>query len=554
MVRRSLFRVNNTQTEQSILSAVRFQEMLTGGYRNLKRNMAVVDELNVFPVPDGDTGKNMTMTIEGGVAGTNETFASIGEMMARFSRASLFAARGNSGVILSQFIRGLAVGSEGVTDYTPADFIRAFQSGTDYAYRAVAKPTEGTMLTLMREGNDYLQTKSFSDFDDCLSGLLQQMNRSLQKTPDLLPVLKEAGVVDSGGAGLMCIFEGMLMTLRGEEIADDQPQLTSDFVQPSAFDENSQLTYGYCTEFILQLLRSKTEIETFSLAALTRQLENMGDSVVTVQDGSVIKAHVHTFSPEKVIGYVRGFGELVTVKIENMSVQHSENQTATNAPKQKYGVVATATGKGMKDFFLGVGVDVVIDGGRTNNPSTEDFISAFREVNAEYIVVLPNDSNVVLTAHQAAELYTDAKVLVVETRSLAEGYSALSMMDLCADTVEELIASMTECLAGVTTGSVAPANRDTTFTGIEIHKNDWLGCEGDTVYSACSDPVEAALTLFERLPNMDEKQVVTAFYGKDVPDEEIARLEEQFLEQYPLTEIGFIDGGQAVYRYIFAIE
>jgi dihydroxyacetone kinase-like predicted kinase len=304
----------------------------------------------------------------------------------------------------------------------------------------------------------------------------------------------------------------------------------------------------------LQLLRSKTEIETFSLAALTQQLENMGDSVVTVQDGSVIKAHVHTFSPEKVIGYVRNFGELVTVKIENMSVQHSENQTATQAPKQKYGVVATATGKGMKDFFLGVGVDVVIDGGRTNNPSTEDFISAFREVNAEYIVVLPNDSNVVLTAHQAAELYTDAKVLVVETRSLAEGYSALSMMDLCADTVEELIASMTECLAGVTTGSVAPANRDTTFTGIEIHKNDWLGCEGDTVYSACADPVEAALTLFERLPNMDEKQVVTAFYGQDVPEEEIARLEEQFQEQYPLTEIGFIDGGQAVYRYIFAIE
>ncbi|MBR4867778.1 MAG: DAK2 domain-containing protein [Clostridia bacterium] len=544
----------NSTFNHSTVSVELWQAMLVGGYRNLKRNMSVVDDLNVFPVPDGDTGKNMTMTIEGGVSGTACGFDSIGDLMARFSRASLFAARGNSGVILSQFIRGLALGSEGVTEYTPATFITAFSSGKTYAYQAVATPTEGTMLTLLREGNDYLQSHSFMDFDECLYGLLKQMRVTLQKTPEMLAVLKEAGVVDSGGAGLVCIFEGMLAVLRGEEIPDDVPAVASDFAATNTFDENSELVYGYCTEFILQLLHSKTNVEAFSLNELTQQLQLMGDSVVTVQDGSVIKAHVHTFSPEQVIGYVRGFGELVTVKIENMSVQHSENQAVTPREKQKYAIVATATGEGIGQFFAGVGVDVVIDGGRTNNPSTEDFISAFEQVYADSIVVLPNDSNVILTARQAAELYDKADVRVIETRSLAEGYSALSMMDLAAPTVENLIEDMTFCLPNVTTGSVAPANRDTTFSGLAIHKGEWLGCEGDTVWSADENPLQAAMQLFERLPNMDEKQVVTAFYGQGVTEQEVAEFEERFAEEYPLVEIGFINGGQDVYRYIFAIE
>ncbi len=555
MARRSLFRVNSTQAQQSVLHADRWQAMLVGGYRNLKRNMTVVDDLNVFPVPDGDTGKNMTMTMEGGAAGIREEFDSIGEMMARFSRASLFAARGNSGVILSQFIRGLAVGSEGVTDYTPVTFAKAFACGKEFAYHAVATPTEGTMLTLLREGDAFLQCHSFEDFDTCLSALLSQMRLTLQKTPDLLPVLKEAGVVDSGGAGLVCIFEGMLSALRGEEIEDDAPVAATEFSAMTAFNENSTLEYGYCTEFILQLLRAKTDIDTFSLPQLTETLQQMGDSVVTVQDGSVIKVHVHTFAPDEVIAYVRQYGELVTVKIENMSVQHSEIQTASQPKeRQKYAIVATATGEGIKQFFAGVGVDVVIDGGRTNNPSTEDFIDAFDQLNAEYIVVLPNDSNVIMTAQQAAELYNNADVRVVETRSLAEGYSALSMMDLAAPTVEDLIGDMTAGLPNVTTASVAPANRDTTFSGVTIHKGDWLGCEGDTVWSAHADPIAAAMQLFERLPNMDDKQVVTAFYGNGATEQEVMAFEEAFADAFPLVEIGFIEGGQDVYRYIFAVE
>ena len=516
--------------------------------------MSVVDERNVFPAPDGDTGKNMTMTIEGGVAGTKGDFSDISEMMAKFSRSSLLSARGNSGVILSQFIRGLAVGSQNVTAYTVEDFIKAFDCGKEYAYNAVATPTEGTILTLIREGSDFLKSNKFGSFDECFTLLIEELHRSLRHTPDLLPVLREAGVVDSGGAGLVCIFEGMLADLHGEEIDDiPLPEASSDFVLASDFNENSTLEYGYCTEFILQLLNSKTDISAFSLKALTEKLGELGDSVVTVQDGSLIKVHVHSFAPEEVIAYVRQFGEMVTVKIENMSVQHSETEAAKKERK-KFAVVATATGEGLKSFFTGIGVDEVIDGGRTNNPSAEDFIDAFNKVNAEYIVVLPNDSNVVLTAEQAAELYGSADVRVIKTKSLAEGFSALSMMDLSVSTIEQLISDMTCCLDSVTTGYVTTATRDAHISGVDIKKDDWIGLEGDNVYSATLSPVESAIELFRKLPCMDEKQVVTAFYGKGVEEDEIREIEELFSNEFPLVELGFIDGGQDVYRYIFAIE
>ena len=529
-----------------------WQKMLRGGYLNLKRNMAVIDQLNVFPVPDGDTGKNMTMTIEGGVTGTKGNFASIGEMMKNFSRNSLLSARGNSGVILSQFIRGIAVGSENTEVFDYDSFKRAFESGKEYAYNAVAVPTEGTILTLIREGSDYLNSNSFSDFEELFTSLIKELHRSLQHTPELLPVLKEAGVVDSGGAGLVCIFEGMLSALHGEEIDDTEIlESSNEFVLSSGFDENSVLEYGYCTEFILQLLKTKTDIDAFSLTDLTKKLEEMGDSIVTVQDSSLVKVHVHTFSPETVIAHVRQFGELVTVKIENMSVQHSEIKAEE---KKKFAIVATATGEGLSSFFTGIGVDVIIDGGRTNNPSAEDFIEAFKKVNAEHIIVLPNDSNVVLTALQAAELYNDADIRVIKTKSLAEGYSALSMMDLSVDSVEQLIEDMTSCLDSVNSGYVTTSTRDACISGVEIKKGQWMGLEGDTVYASVDDPLTAAMELFKKLPDMDEKQVVTAFYGKGADEEEVTKLEEMFREEFPLIEIGFIEGNQDVYRYIFAIE
>ena len=531
-----------------------FGNMLLNGYKNLKRNMAVIDDLNVFPVPDGDTGKNMTMTFEGGVTATRLNCGSVGEMMNKFSRSSLLSARGNSGVILSQFIRGISLGSEGLTSLCISDFISAFRSGVDYAYNAVSKPTEGTMLTVLREGAEFLENSSFSDFNSLFAELIPELKRSLKKTPELLAVLKEAGVVDSGGAGIVCIFEGMYAFLCGEEIDELDLPKTDSFVLESNFNEDSVLEFGYCTEFILQLLNAKTDISAFNLAELTEKLETFGDSVVTVMDGSIVKVHVHTFSPETVIGYVRQFGELVTVKIENMSVQHSEVESAKPKERQKFAVVATATGKGFADFFKGACVDVVIDGGATNNPSANDFILAFNKVNAENIIVLPNDSNVVLTAHQAAELYDKANVTVIDTKSLAEGYSAVSMMDLSVDTLEDLISDMTMCLADVTAGYVATANRDGIFGDVTVESGKWIGFEGDDILSCDSDPVNAAMKLFTSLQNINQKQVITSFYGKDVPQEEIERLSEEFSQKFPRIEIGFISGEQEVYRYVFAIE
>lgn len=530
-----------------------WRDMLAGGYKNLKQNMSVIDDLNVFPVPDGDTGKNMTMTIEGGISATRGDFASIGELMVKFSKSSLLSARGNSGVILSQFIRGLAVGSENVVEFDIDSFKSAYKCGVEYAYKAVALPTEGTMLTVLREGGEYLLENNFGDFTECFDSLIAELHRSLKHTPELLPVLKEANVVDSGGAGIICIFEGMQAILNGESIDDIDIPVDSSFVDTSNFNEDSTLEYGYCTEFILQLLRSKTDIDTFDLPSLTEKLQELGDSVVTVRDGSIVKVHVHSFAPEEVIAYVRQFGELVTVKIENMSVQHSEIE-AKKPERQKFAVVATATGEGIMEFFTGIGVSYVINGGRTNNPSAEDFIEAFKQVNADYIVVLPNDSNVVLTAQQAAELYKDSDVRVIKTRSLAEGFSALSMMDLSVDSIEQLIDDMTQCLPYVKSGYVTTATRDAFLNGVNIKKDEWISLEGDTIYASTCDPVDAAMQLFEKLPDIEEKQVITAFYGYGADENEALQLENAFKEKYPLIEIGFINGGQDVYRYIFAIE
>ena len=541
--------------QTKIIDSQLFRSMLIGGYKNLKRNMTTVDELNVFPVPDGDTGKNMTMTIEGGVASSQEDYGTVGEMMAKFSKSCLLSARGNSGVILSQFIRGLAEGSKGVGSYSLSSFATAFESGRDFAYRAVATPTEGTILTLIREGSEFLKKSSFDSFENCFEALINELHRSLKNTPELLPVLKEAGVVDSGGAGLVLIFEGMFTILRGEDIEDcELPDASAFSTSAVTFDENSTLEYGYCTEFILQLLNAKTDISAFSLSELTSKLKELGDSVVTVQDDTLVKVHVHTFSPETVIGYVRQFGELVSVKIENMSVQHNEIVKQEKTEKKKFAVVASASGEGIISFFTGIGVEKIVNGGRTNNPSAEDFIDAFNQINAEYIIVLPNDSNVVLTANQAAQLYSKADVRIIPTKSLAEGFSALSMMDLSVDSIDRLISDMTENLSEVTTGYVTTATRDAFMNGISIKKNDWIGLEHDSIYSAEDNPIDAAIKLFSSLPNIEDKQVVTAFYGKDAKEDEVLKLEQRFSEEFPLIEIGFIEGKQDVYRYIFAIE
>ena len=529
--------------------------LLENGYKNLKRNIDTINNLNVFPVPDGDTGSNMAKTFEGGFAATLTD--NVAEYMSAFSKNTLMSARGNSGVIFSQFIRGFAQGCEGKEQLYISDFILAYTSGVKYAYKSVLNPVEGTMLTVLKDGAKVAtaNTEKYASFAECFSELCIETRRSLANTPELLPVLKEAGVVDSGGAGILCVLEGMEMALRGEFI-EDGDTASMDFspsVVGTGFNADSVFEYGYCTEFILLLTNAKGDVSNFDHAAFTAELEKIGNSIVSIWDGDIVKVHVHTFEPNKALELGLGYGEFINVKIENMSVQHSETDVAS-APKIKYAVVAAASGDGIKAYFSEIGVTAIVDGGQTQNPSTDEFISAFRTVNAENIIVLPNNSNIFLTARQAAEMFTESDVRVIKTSSIAEGYSALSMMDLSAETVEGVIESMVSCLENVTTGYVTTATRDTCISGITVKKGDYIGLDNDNLLCSCNNKLSAAMGILEKLEDIDDKQVITVFYGSDVTHSELVQLKELLETNSPLIECGYVRGGQDVYSFILSIE
>ncbi len=527
--------------------------LLENGFKNLKLNSETINNLNVFPVPDGDTGSNMAKTFEGGFsARVNEN---VFEYMTAFSKNTLMSARGNSGVIFSQFIRGFAVGCDKKEELFISDFALAFGSGVKYAYKSVLNPVEGTMLSVLKDGGKkiLMNCEKYASFQECFEDLCGEIRRSLENTPNLLPVLKEAGVVDSGGAGVLCVFEGMKSALEGELI--DSVSVSEMVFNPSekSFDANSVFEYGYCTEFILLLLNSKADVKNFDHNGFISKLETLGDSIVSVCDGDIVKVHIHTFEPNKVLELGLKYGEFLNVKIENMSVQHNETQTE-ESEKVKYAVVAACTGDGIKSYFSEIGVSAVVDGGQTQNPSADDFIKAFKKLNAENIIVLPNNSNVFLTAKQAAEMYEGASVTVIPSRSIAEGYSALSMMDLSFETVEEVSQSILDSMQYVTTGYVTVATRDTKVSGIDVKKGDYIGLDNDNILCACQNKLSAVSGILQRLEDIDDKQVITVFYGADVTHSELVQLKNMLETDYPLIECGYVRGGQDVYSFILAIE
>lgn len=539
------------------LNGIEFRKLLENGYKNIKRNMSVIDELNVFPVPDGDTGKNMTMTIEGGVAASSPDTSSLSEMMRTFSRNVLLSARGNSGVILSQYISGISEGFEGKDTCNAADLIYAMDCGVAKAYKSVLKPVEGTMLTVVRETSEALKinNEAKKDIESCLTYALETMKKSLSHTPELLPVLKEAGVIDSGGAGIVCIFEGMLMAVKGETInLEDAPVNTFSPSSIGTLDPENLLEYGYCCEFILQLQQSKININDFNINSFISHIETLGTSIVAVRDGSIVKVHIHSFEPEKVIEFARKHGEFLTVKIENMSVQHNETQHLEKKERQKYAVVASVQGEGTARCFREIGAAAIIDGGQTNNPSAQAFIDAFNQANADNIIVLPNNSNIVLTAQQAAEMYKESNVKVIPTKSICEGYSALSMADYSFDTIDEVISEMTYYLPNVTTCYVTTATRDAKINGIDIQKGKYIGLTDDIILSCSDDKINAALAMISALDDIEDKQIITVFYGKNVTKEDTDKLENAVREKFPLFEIGFLNGEQDIYPFILSVE
>ena len=543
-----------------ILDGQTFKTLVTNGCQSLINDIDRINALNVFPVPDGDTGTNMRMTIEGGVKAilaidTN----SIGEMSKKLSRAMTMSARGNSGVILSQFFKGLSLGLEGKDAVNAEELAIAFDCGVKQAYKVVQKPTEGTMLTVMREATEVANKNSatFESIEDFFACFIKEAHASLDRTPELLPVLKEAGVIDSGGAGYNRIIEGMIAALDGNILVEQEKYEQEAKASMGHFDADSVLEFGYCTEFILQLQNAKVNIETFDISVIVNFLETLGDSIVAFKDEDIVKVHVHTFTPGKVIDFCQQFGEYVTFKMENMSVQHSELSDTHEDPKRehkKYAVVAVSSGEGISNAFKTMGCDEIVSGGQTMNPSSEDFINAFKKLDAENIIVFPNNGNIIMAARQAAENYEEANVVVIPTKSIAECYSALTMLDFSSDDLDTIVEEFQSTIDNVTAASVTYSIRDSFIDDVEIKKDDYMAIIGKKIVAANPSKIEVVKQLFTKVEDIRWKEVVTLIYGIDVTEEEKEEVVAYLNAAYPDLEIGELDGKQDIYSFIISIE
>ena len=531
-----------------------FIGMLRQGAASLSVDKKAVNDLNVFPVPDGDTGDNMYMTLKAGCNELKES-AGLGENASAASGGMLLGARGNSGVILSRIFAGLAKGLEGKQEASAADFSSAMQSAVTEAYRAVPVPVEGTIITVLREGAT--EADASGGIDLYFDTLIPAMERSLDHTPELLQVLRDAGVVDSGGAGLVSIFRGMRDSLKGIRTEEEAPAaVQTPSVDLSRFGPDSVLEFGYCTEFLLRLTKAKVDPDAFDERPLIEWLEKNGNSVVAFRDGSIFKAHVHTFKPGEILNYAQQYGEFLTIKIENMSLQHHQESNAGNAsfkmPQKKYGIVTVASGDGLISAFREIGADEVIPGGQTMNPSTQDFIDAFGRIDAQHILVFPNNPNIRMAAEQAATLYQGADVDVLPSSTVGEGYYGIASVDRDNPDCDAVIADVSQIMQGITTGMVSTAIRDTESDGVSVHKGHYVGYSGKTMLADSRERSEAALALLEKL-QADSRDVLLIFKGAGVPAEEAEAIKAAAGKKYPCLEIMLNDGSQPVYDYIFVL-
>ena len=553
------------------LNGEQFKELLTSGALNLKANYEEVDSLNVFTVPDGDTGTNMLRTISGGVTALNGfEVKDLGETGKAVSKGMLMSARGNSGVILSQIFRGICKGFEGKKEVDALQLAAAYKVGVKQAYGAVVTPVEGTILTVFREATEVAAKKITKDstINEFFELHLKQATQTLKKTKEILPVLKEAGVIDSGGAGYVYIVKGMVKFLDGEKIEAEltKEEKSTESAAPidfSAFSRDDVLQFGYCTEFILRLQSSKVDVDNFDVEQIISDLNEediAGDSIVALKDDDVVKVHVHTKEPGIVLHKMRKYGEFLTIKCENMALQHNENMTEEEREAQvkrehkKYAIVAVAQGKGIIEQFKALGVDVVVSGNQTMNPSTEDFIKAFKSLDAENIIVFPNNKNIIMAAKQAAQLYKGAKVKVIQSTSIPQCYSALTMLDFSSDDLTIIVGSFLEAIRNVVTGEITIANRSTRLNGVSVMKNDHIHIIDGKLVRATKYKNRAVVDLLAKVPDIENKQVLTIIYGKDLTEEKKKKNMAMIKQKYPYLEVGAIDGGQAVYKYLLAIE
>ena len=546
------------------------QEMVEAAATRLGKQAEYVNSLNVFPVPDGDTGTNMGMTMDNGAkAVSDQTASTVGEVGQILSKGLLMGARGNSGVITSQLFRGFGQSIKGKIELDGKDLASAFQSGVEVAYKAVMKPVEGTILTVSRGAATAAIKKAESTDDavEVMRAALEGAKAALAKTPEMLPVLKEVGVVDSGGQGLVFIYEGFLSALTGEYIASEDFQATPATMTEMINAEHHKsvaghvatedIKFGYCTEIMVALKQGPTYVKDFDYEEFRNYLSNLGDSLLVVNDDKIVKVHVHTEDPGLVMQEGLKYGALVKVKVDNMRNQHDAQvqkeeavQTEQSAPKD-FALITVVAGDGLADIFKSQGVDYVISGGQTMNPSTEDIVKAIEQVNAKNVIILPNNKNIFMAAQSAAEV-VDVNAAVVETRTVPQGFTSLLAFDP-SQSIEANVEAMTASLSDVTSGSVTLAVRDTTIDGLEIHENDILGMVDGKILVSTPDMDQALLDTFDKMIDEDS-EIVMIYVGEEGNQDQAQALAEKLEEAHEDIEVEIFQGDQPVYPYLFSVE
>ncbi|KHE69269.1 DAK2 domain-containing protein [Halobacillus sp. BBL2006] len=543
-------------------------EMILQGAHHLKKNSQMIDALNVFPVPDGDTGTNMNLSMTSGaeeVKTVDENHAGI--VSKALAKGLLMGARGNSGVILSQLFRGFSKAIEEKDVLTTNDFSSALQGGVETAYKAVMKPVEGTILTVAKdsaEASIELAEKE-SEFVPFIEGVVEAAKASLKRTPDLLPVLKEVGVVDSGGQGLLTIYEGLLANLKGEDMPDVEEVASMDDMVNAEhhklaqdFMNTEDIEFGYCTEFMVKFEEEKLLNNPYDEEQFRQQLSELGDSLLVVSDEDLIKVHVHAEHPGEALSLGQQFGSLINMKIENMREQHTsivgdkKKKSKPAQEKAEYGIVTVSMGDGIKKLFESLGATVVIQGGQTMNPSTQDLSEAIKEAHANKVFILPNNKNIVMAAEQAAEI-ADEEVVVIPTKSIPQGMSAMLGFNPEAD-LEANKNEMTGLMSEVKTGQITYAVRDTQIEGLTIEKGHFMGISDGKISSTDKDALTTAKALLNQMIDEDEDEILTILTGEDVDDKDVSLLEAYIEETFEDLEVEIHNGGQPIYSYIFSVE
>ncbi|BAI85210.2 hypothetical protein BSNT_08095 [Bacillus subtilis subsp. natto BEST195] len=540
--------------------------MILAGAQNLSQNASAVDALNVFPVPDGDTGTNMNLSMTSGAREVEQMDTDdIGKVGSALSKGLLMGARGNSGVILSQLFRGFSKSIETKKEINALEFAAALQAGVDMAYKAVMKPVEGTILTVAKDAakKAMILAEKETDITALMIAVTEEAEASLNRTPELLPVLKEVGVVDSGGKGLLCVYEGFLASLKGETVPQKAVLPSLDDMVSAEHHKSAQsmmntedIEFGFCTEVMVRLDQTKRE---FDEGTFRQDLSQFGDSLLVIADESLAKVHIHAEEPGNVLNYAQHYGELIKIKIENMREQHTsiisqESKPADNEippAKQPYGIVTVAMGEGISDLFKSIGASVVIEGGQTMNPSTEDIVDAVKSVNADTVFILPNNSNIIMAANQAASV-VDEQVFVIPAKTVPQGMSALLAFNPDQE-AEANEANMLSAIQQVKSGQVTFSVRDTHIDGKDIKKGDFMGILNGTIIGTSENQLSAAKMLLSEMIGEDD-EIVTILYGEDASQEEAEQLEAFLSEKYEEIEVEIHNGKQPLYSYIVSAE